>query len=112
MGSTFSLESVLSPSAFRYHQKMQITSARAVYLHLIFPLLAFFLLLCISSENGTKLEKFEPQTKVERKLANIQTAFDILSTLVLRNHSKWRADKTKHGEGDDVHLNFRSKRNK
>ena len=37
--------------------------------------------------------------KVEHKFANIQIAFDFLSTLTLREHSKWRANKKEPREG-------------
>ena len=36
---------------------------------------------------------------MEHKFANIQIAFDSLLVLILRDHSKWRANKNKHGEG-------------
>ena len=36
---------------------------------------------------------------MEHKFANIQIAFDFLSVLKLRDHSKWRAKKNEHGEG-------------
>ena len=36
---------------------------------------------------------------MEHKFANIQIAFDFLSVLKLRDHSKWRAKKKEHGEG-------------
>ena len=49
---------------------------------------------------------------MEHRSANIQTAFDILSILVLKDHSKCRGDKSKHGEGDNAHPNFPSKSNK
>ena len=42
----------------------------------------------------------------------IQSAFDILSTLVLRDHSKWKPNKNEHGEGDNAYPNFYSKSNK
>ena len=42
----------------------------------------------------------------------MQTAFDFLSVLKLRDHSKWRAKKNEHGGGDDAHPNFHSKNNK
>ena len=35
---------------------------------------------------------------MEHNFANIKTAFDFLSTLVLRDQSKWRANKSEHGE--------------
>ena len=35
--------------------------------------------------------------KVEHKFANIQIVFDFLSILILRDHSKWGANKNKHG---------------
>ena len=56
--------------------------------------------------------KFESQTKVEHKLTNMQTAFDILSTLVLRDYSKWTSNKDERGEENNAHPNFRSKSNK
>ena len=37
--------------------------------------------------------------KVEHKFANTQIAFDFLSVLKLRDHSKWRAKENEHGEG-------------
>ena len=49
---------------------------------------------------------------MEHKLVNIQNALNFLSTLVLRGHCKWRANKNEHEEGDNVHPNFRSKSNK
>ena len=36
---------------------------------------------------------------MEHKFANIQIVFDFLTTLVLRDHSKWRANKKEHGQG-------------
>ena len=36
---------------------------------------------------------------MEHKFANIQIAFHFLSVLKLRDHSKWRAKKSEHGEG-------------
>ena len=35
---------------------------------------------------------------MEHNFANIKTAFDFLSTLVLRDQSKWRANKNEHGK--------------
>ena len=35
---------------------------------------------------------------LNHKFANIQTAFDLLSALVLRDHSWWRARKSKHSK--------------
>ena len=35
-----------------------------------------------------------------------------MSTLVLRDHSKWRASKNEHGMWDNAHPNFPSKSNK
>ena len=35
---------------------------------------------------------------MENNFANIKTAFDFLTTLVLRDQSKWRANKNEHGE--------------
>ena len=48
---------------------------------------------------------------MEHKLANIQNAIGFLSTRVLRDQSKWRANENKDGEGHSAHLNFRSKSN-
>ena len=48
---------------------------------------------------------------MELKLANISNATGFLSTLVLRDHSKWRANKHKDEEEHNAHLNFRSKSN-
>ena len=48
---------------------------------------------------------------MEQKFTNIQTAFNFLSALVLRHHSKWRANKDEHGKGDNAHPSFRSKSN-
>ena len=42
----------------------------------------------------------------------MQTAFDFLSVLVLRNHSKWKANKSQHGKGGNAHSNVFSKSNK
>ena len=39
----------------------------------------------------------------------MQTALDFVSTLVLKDHSKWKANKNEHGEGDNAHPNVRSK---
>ena len=36
--------------------------------------------------------------KAERKFENIQIAFDFLSVLNLKDHSKWGANKNEHGE--------------
>ena len=36
---------------------------------------------------------------MEHKFANVQTAFDFLSVLILRDHCKWKAYKNEHGEG-------------
>ena len=46
---------------------------------------------------------------MKHNLANIQNEFDFLLTIVLRNHSKWRANKNEHGEGGNAHPNCRSK---
>ena len=35
---------------------------------------------------------------MEHNFANIKTAFDFLSTLLLRDKSKWTANKNEHGE--------------
>ena len=42
----------------------------------------------------------------------MQTAFDILSTLVLRDYSKWTSNKDERGEENNAHPNFHSKSNK
>ena len=42
----------------------------------------------------------------------MQTALDLLLTLVLRDHLKQRANKNEYGERDNVHPNFCSKSNK
>ena len=42
----------------------------------------------------------------------MQTELDFLSTLALKDHSKWRATKNEHGKVDNAHPNFRSKSNK
>ena len=49
---------------------------------------------------------------MENMFANIQTAFDFLWTLVLKDQSKWRANKNEHGEGDNSHLKVRCKSKK
>ena len=41
----------------------------------------------------------------------MQTTLDFLSALVLKDHSKWKANKNKHGEGDNAYPNVRSKIN-
>ena len=45
--------------------------------------------------------------KMEYKFANIQNAFDFLSILMLRNHSKWEQTKM-NMERDNAHPNVRS----
>ena len=42
----------------------------------------------------------------------IQTALDFLSTFVLKDHSKWKANKNEHGDGDNAHPNVHSKSDK
>ena len=42
----------------------------------------------------------------------MKTALDFLSTLVLKDHSKRKANKDEHGEGNNAHPNVRSKSNK
>ena len=39
------------------------------------------------------------------------TALDFLSILPLKDHSKWKANKNKHGEGNNTHPNVHSKGN-
>ena len=41
----------------------------------------------------------------------MQTALDFLSTLVLKDHSKCKANKSEHREGDNAHPNVSSKSN-
>ena len=48
---------------------------------------------------------------MEHKLANMQNAIGFLSTLVLGDHSKCRANKNKDGETHNADLNFSSKSN-
>ena len=78
---------------------MRIYLWRSIYLHLMFSRLAFFLIFCAFCQKTKPSWRtsFEPRTKVgEHEFANIQTAFQILSTLVLRDHPKWRANKSEH----------------
>ena len=49
---------------------------------------------------------------MEHKFANVQIAFDFLSVLKLRDHSKWRAKKKQTWGGDNTHPKVRSKSNK
>ena len=35
---------------------------------------------------------------MEHNFVNIKTEYDVLSTLVLRDQSKWRANKSEHGK--------------
>ena len=42
----------------------------------------------------------------------MQTAFNFLSTLVLLDHSKWRANKNEHGKVDIAHPKVCPKNNK
>ena len=44
---------------------------------------------------------------MEQKSANIQTAFDLLSSLVLKHHSS----KKEHAKGDNAHSSFSSESN-
>ena len=86
------------PSCHKFTQSTSLENCLSTF---SFFLVSFFLLLlCISRENRTKLKKIlePPQTKVEHNFANIKTAFDFLSTLVLRNQSKWRGNKNERGE--------------
>ena len=39
----------------------------------------------------------------------MQTAFDFLLTLVLKDHSKWKENKNEHGKGVNAHPNVDSK---
>ena len=41
----------------------------------------------------------------------MQTALDFLSTLVLKDHSKYKAKKNKHGEENNAHMNVHSRSN-
>ena len=67
--------------------------------------------MCILTKNKTKLKKIlnlnHRLNKMENKFTNIQTVLDFLSTLVLRDQSKWRANKNEHSEGDNPHLKVR-----
>ena len=49
---------------------------------------------------------------MERKFANIQNAFDFLSVLIVRDHSKWWAKQKRTCRGDNAHPNVRSEWNK
>ena len=49
---------------------------------------------------------------MEHKVPNIQIAFDFLSVLKLRDHSKQRGQKNEHGDGINAASNVRSKSNK
>ena len=49
---------------------------------------------------------------MEQKFADLQTAFDFLSVLVLRHDSKWRSNKNEHGKRDNAHPSCCSKSNK
>ena len=49
---------------------------------------------------------------MEDKFGNIQIAFDFLSVLKLKDHSKWRAKKNENGGVDNAHPNVSSKSNK
>ena len=92
---------------------MQITFLKNSLSTFIFPGYLFSSFFCAFLQKvETSLREFEPHTKVEEKFANIQTAFNILSALVLRQRSKWRKNKSEHGEGDTAHPNVRSKSNK
>ena len=46
---------------------------------------------------------------MEHNFANVKTAFNVLSTLALRDQSKWTANKNEH---DNAHPNVCSKSNK
>ena len=45
---------------------------------------------------------------MEYYFANMTTALDFLTTLPLKDHSKWKANKNKHGEGNNAHPNVHS----
>ena len=66
---------------------------------------------CISTFNFFPVSVFPLfgafRQKVEHKFVNMQIAFDILSKLVFKDHSKWGANKNEHKEGDNAHANFR-----
>ena len=97
-----------------YHQNMPITSSKICLSISIFSPVRFFPHFCaFRQKTEPNRGTFEPQINgTVHKFANIQTAFDILSTLVLRDNSKWRANKSEHGKVDNNHPNFRSKSNK
>ena len=87
-----------TPPAMKLHR---VHLWRTVYRHLIFSRWAFSCSYCPFQEKikpSWRKCLFEPLTKVEHNFANIKTAFDFLSTLVLRDQSKWRANKNEHGE--------------
>ena len=105
MGGIFLKELVLVPLDLgytEYHQKKPITSSKICLSISNFSPVRFFprfYAFCQKTEpsRGT----FEPQTNgTVHKFANIQTAFDIWSTLVLRDNSKWRANKSEYGKVD------------
>ena len=86
------------PPAMKLHR---VHLWRTVYRHLIFSRWAFSCSYCPFQEKikpSWRKCLFEPLTEVEHNFANIKTAFDFLSTLVLRDQSKWRANKNEHGE--------------
>ena len=49
---------------------------------------------------------------MEDKFTNMQIAFDFLSSLALKEHSKWRANRNEHGMGNNAYPNVRSRSNK
>ena len=85
-----------------YHQNMPITSSKICLSISIFSPVRFFPHFCaFRQKTEPNRGTFEPQINgTVHKFANIQTAFDILSTLVLRDNSKWRANKSEHGKVD------------
>ena len=71
---------------------MQITYLKNCLFTFNFSLVSLFpLLLWILTEYKTKLKIIFNLNKVKHKFVNIQTAFDFLSTTVLRDKFKWFA---------------------
>ena len=83
----------------------------SIYIN-FFPVRFFPILLWILTENRTKLRKLKRQNTVKNTFAKIQIAFAFLSTLALRDHSKWRVNKNKLEKGNNSHPNVYSKSNK
>ena len=79
----------------------QSTSLKNCLLTFKFPISFFPLLLCNSRENRTKLKKIlnlshRLKQNTISQMQKLRLIF--LSTLVLRDQSKWRANKSEHSE--------------